>query len=155
MYDLFDTVSCADDFPRYRKLHWSQPWPGIIPSPHTLVILLISGKPRMSALVNFKFWHILCFLYGMFLSQRFASLALLKSWLDLKSDMKRRQNYIALYIFLRHIRKAWRACFGFKVRCKVSAKVLFAFMSVSGLVYPIFVRRLWVVGKAERWSHHL
>lgn len=130
MFDLFDTVSCADDFPRYRELHWSQPWPGIIPSPPTLVILLISGKARLSALVNLKFRHILCFSYGMFLSQGSASLALLKSWLDLKSEMKRRQNYIAFYIFLRYIRKAWRACFGFKVRCKVSAKVLFAFMCV-------------------------
>lgn len=116
MYDLFDTVSCADDFPRYRKLHWSQPWPGIIPSPHTLVIILISSKARMSVLVNFKFQHNLCFSYGMFLSLGFAYLAIVKSWLDLKSDLKRRQNYIAFYIFLRHIRKAWRACFGFKVR---------------------------------------
>lgn len=155
MYDLFDTVSCADDFPRYRKLHWSQPWPGIIPSPHTLVIFLISSKARMSALVNFKFRHILWFSYGMFLSLGFAYLAIVKSWLDLKSDPKRRQNGVAFYIFLRHIRKAWRACFGCKVRCKVSAKVLLNFMYVSGLVYPIFTRRLWVAGKAEGWSHQL
>lgn len=154
MYDLFDTVSCADDFPRYRKLHWSQPWPGIIPSPHTLVILLISSKARMSALVNFKFRHILWFLCGMFLSLGFACLAIVKSWLDWKSDPCR-QNCVAFYVFLRHTRKAWGACFGFEVRCKVSAKVLFNFMCVSGLVYPIFTRRLWVAGKAERWSHHL
>lgn len=35
-----------------------------------------------------------------------------------------------------------------KADWNVSAKVLFNFMYVSGLVYPIFTRRLWVAGKA-------
>lgn len=74
-------------------------------TPHSCNFINIWWGQNVSISKFEKFRRILCFPYGMFLSQGSASLVLLKFWWDLKSEMERRQNYIAFYIFLRHIRK--------------------------------------------------
>lgn len=81
---------------------------------HTPVLLLLSSKARMSALVNLY----VDTSFGVCmacLSMGFAYLTIVKSWIS-KEFLKRRQNYVPFYRFLRRIRKAWRTCFVFVVR---------------------------------------
>lgn len=66
---------------------------------HPAVILLISSKARMSALLNYKFRHILCFSYGMFLSMGSAYLSIVKSWISKEWPKKETKLCCLLQIF--------------------------------------------------------